>query len=205
MSNGKAASLIEHDELTSTEYVVVANLDRNNQDARIFLAAEISKEQLAEYCSDLIRSETVIRWNNKEATVKALQQKNLGELVLKESPLSSPPPEKFSQALISGIREKGFQQLPWSKESTALRNRVSFIRKVFPNEHWLDFSDQQLENTLEIWLQPFLSGKTKISQIRTQEITEALSSLLDWTKECTCTNPRYCAQWIENSNRLFKY
>jgi len=182
MSNGKAAFLSEADELSLSEYIVIANLDGNNKDSKIYLAAEITENQIYEYFSDLITVETRVSWNNKESIVKTVQQEKLGALVLREKPIPSPSLEQISDALIIGIREKGISQLPWNKTSTSLRHRIEFIRHQFPNDNWPDLSDKHLSDTLEEWLKPMVAGKTKLNQIGENVIYEAINNLLDWNK-----------------------
>ncbi len=182
MSNGKAAFLSEADELSLYEYIVIANLDGNIKDSKIYLAAEITENQIYEYFRDLITIETRVTWNNKESVVKALQQEKLGALVLREKPIPSPSPEQISDALMTGIREKGISRLPWNKASTDFRHRIEFIRNQFPNDNWPNLSDEHLSDTLEEWLMPMMTGKTKLNQISGNVLYEAVSNLLDWNQ-----------------------
>jgi len=182
MANGKAALLFEHDRLTASNYIVVANLDGHNRDARVFLAAEITEEQLRSHCSELIRNETTVNWKNKDSSVIAVEQEKLGALILKENAISSPDPDLIANAMISGISDKGLSQLPWNKTSSSIRERIQFVREYFPDNGWPDLSDSALLATMDEWLKPFIVGKTKLSQIQEKDLSDALFTILDWNK-----------------------
>jgi ATP-dependent helicase HrpB len=47
-------------------------------------------------------------------------------------------------------------------------------------DEWPDLTDGALANTVANWLAPFLAGKTKLSEIRADDLEAALDALLPW-------------------------
>jgi len=88
---------------------LVANLDDKQGEACIYLAAEISAEQLQEYFSDIIQQEDRVEWNEYTERVEARQTLSIGKIILQESNLvdekNSQTKEKIQQCLIQAIKE----------------------------------------------------------------------------------------------------
>jgi ATP-dependent helicase HrpB len=79
-----------------------------------------------------------------------------------------------------GIAKLGRYRLPWNKAQIQLRDRVGFLRAA-GEEEWPDLTDAALAKTVAEWLAPFLAGKTKLSEIGTDDIGAALDGLLPWS------------------------
>lgn len=78
--------------------------------------------------------------------------------MLEEKPIAKADPELMAGAMLQGIREMGLACLPWSEGAKALKARVMFLRRRFPDDGWPDLSDEHLADTLEDWLAPYLAG-----------------------------------------------
>ena len=70
-------------------------------------------------------------------------------------------------------------RLPWSKAQIQLRHRTGFLRAAGEDE-WPDLTDEALAKTAAEWLAPFLTGKTKLSEIGANDLGAALDALLPW-------------------------
>ena len=162
LSNGRGAILPATDPLAGQDFLAVGSLDGDMREARIFLAAPISLGEIEEDFAEAIEASAVLAWNSRSEQVDAKQQRNLWSLVLEEKPLKNPPAEAVIAAMMEGIRAMGLASLPWSDAAQNLRARIAFLRRAGDTLHdWPDLSDEALLVTLEDWLAPYLTAKTR--------------------------------------------
>ena len=107
-------------------------------------------------------------WDSHAERVIASRQDRLGALVLEQQTIQNPDQETIKQALLDGIRQKGWQCLPRDKDTTQLQQRMAFLTRF--NTHMdepLPASDEaSLLNTMEEWLMPFLDGMTRLEHLK---------------------------------------
>lgn len=197
LSNGKGAVIAPHLQHHLHEYIVIANLDEQQGEARIYLAADINAQQLQDYFSANIQQQETVSWNESLQRVEARQTTGIGKIVLQEALISddkkSATRAAVQQCLISAIRNTGLQCLNWSPAADSLRQRVQFINHHLSHNPTLkaqlkeqnlpDFSDEALVSNLETWLQPHLSNETSIRQCAKLNIHTLLSSQLSWEQQ----------------------
>jgi len=201
LSNGKGAYFSYQDALANEDYLAIASLNQHTdkqqaiqpKEARIFLAATISLQQLDEYFADLIKQHTAVSWNSKLQKVEYLQQKSLGRLILDERPITDIDREKIYPFLLQGVRTIGLDCLPWSKQSNNLRQRIQFIHyqqqynpacvKPLAGIELPDFSDASLLVNLEQWLLPHLTDENSIKQLQALDLEQILNSGLSWEQK----------------------
>ena len=178
------------------EYLVVANLDAKQGEARIYLAADISAEQLQEYFSENIQHEEHVEWNESAQRAEVKQTSRMGKIILQESTQhdvkNTATQAAIQQCLILAIRSKGLDCLNWSAKAVSLKQRVLFInhhlqnnaalKKQFP-EPLPDFSEQALIDTLDEWLQPHLSHENSLKQCFKLDIYNLLLNQLSWEQQ----------------------
>ncbi|MFC1749116.1 ATP-dependent helicase HrpB [Pseudomonadota bacterium] len=182
LSNGRGASLPERDPLVGKGYIVAAELDGADSNAKVFLAATVSHDELCEYFAGDIELVESLHWDKKRECVLASQQTRLGALVLAESSLGSPDAEQVVSAMLSGVRNMGLDVLPWDKASRSWRQRVQFLHSIDP-ECWPDVSDASLLFSLDEWLGPFLNGMTRKEHLQKLDLQAALNALLPWDQQ----------------------
>ena len=74
---------------------------------------------------------------------------------------------------MAAVRDKGLVLIGWGPASQALRQRASFAG--------LDIlSTNALGDSLEIWLEPLLSGCRGLRDIGDRKLADALMAMLDW-------------------------
>jgi ATP-dependent helicase HrpB len=179
LANGKGAKLDDADPLAREEFLAVAALDGDRREARIFLAAPLTRAEIEEDFADQIVEQESTAWNARLEQVDAKRERRLWSLVLEERSLAAPSKEAVIAAMLDGIRQMSLAALPWSPAASTLRARIGFLRRV-DGEAWPDFSDPSLLATLEEWLAPYLDGITRRSHLDRLDLHEALSSRLDW-------------------------
>lgn len=182
LANGGGAKFWEFEALANEPYLVVAQLDGREREARIFLAAAIDAADLEAHFSELIEENSFVRWDEGSNAVQALRQRRLGELVLEEKPINKPDPELICQGLIQGIRQRGLDCLPWTKQTRNWCHRVALLHRL-EEDSWPDVSDARLLATLEDWLAPFLVGMSRLSHLTRLDLHAALNTLLKWPQQ----------------------
>jgi ATP-dependent helicase HrpB len=101
-------------------------------------------------------------------------------LTLSERPLPAPTSTEAAAALARGLASLGIDALPWSRALSQWRERVQFLRRS-EGEEWPDLSDPALRDQVEEWLAPHLVGKSALSEIGPDLLSDALRALAPWT------------------------
>lgn len=179
LSNGRGAHFPDPEPLSAEDWLAVADLDGAARDARIFLAAPLTRNEIEERFADQITDETVVAWDSREQLVLARKRRRLFALIMKDERLAKPPADQLVAAMLTGIREIGLTALPWTDELRRWQQRVTFLRQR-KGEDWPDVSDAALMTGLEDWLAPFLDGVSRRSHLDRLDLGEALRALLAW-------------------------
>ena len=179
LANGRGAMVPAASFLARADYMVAASLDDRKKEARIFLGAPVTRADLEEQWRDAIIWREVVVWDSGSRAVLARKQKKLGQLVLRDEPLTAGADPEISAALISGIRELGLQILPWTGELRAWQARVLLMRRLAPQAGWPDVSDKALQATLEEWLAPYIAGMRSCAQLARLDLKSALTGQLN--------------------------
>jgi ATP-dependent helicase HrpB len=181
LSNGRGAYFDPPEPLTAKDLLVVAELDGERREARIFMAAAYNIETLEDQFGDRIQDTDIVTWNDRTQTVEAVRRKTLGALVLRQSPLSDPDPLAVSAALLQGILRNGLDALPWTRTLHAWRDRVATLRRIrAAEEDWPDLSDASLSAGLAQWLGPYVEGMRRLKDLTRLDLQGALYNRLTW-------------------------
>jgi len=198
LSNGKGAVIPAHLQHHLHEYLVIAHLDsalgREQGEASIYLAAEITAEQLENYFVELIEHKENIELNEVQQRVEAKQTSSIGKIILQETLTTPKNKQAIHACLLLAIKDTGLHCLNWSPQANKLKQRVQFINQQISdggktlNKQLLDidlpnFSDEELINTLSEWLLPHLTTENSIKQCYKLDITMLLNSLLSWDQQ----------------------
>jgi len=194
LSNGKGAYFTVQDILSTEPYLVIASLHEQvsgqTRQARIFLAAAISQDQLEEFFSDIITEQSQISWNNKQQKVECIKNKKMGSLVLNEYTDHTIAKKQLQPALLDGIQSLGLECLPGLDKASGLKQRVQFIQyqklhnsscaKQLSDIQFPDFSDEYLLAHLDLWLLPYLSNESSIKQLQSLDLCKIFNARLNW-------------------------
>lgn len=176
LAGGRGAFMEPSDALAQSPWLAVAQLDGNPREARIFLAAALTPEQLERLTQEQQRQELAVRFNPKTGSVQARQSMRYGALELSSQVIAQPDPEQMVQALCLGIRQRGIGQLSWSKTLLHLRQRVDFVCRHAEQigADWPAMDDESLTAEVEDWLAPFLNGIKKWDAITPELLKQGL-------------------------------
>ena len=180
LANGRGAHFAEVQSLSRQEFVVAVDLDDRDRDARILLAAPITRADIEDCLGDRLERGIRVEWSSREQAVIAQRFVRLGAVVLEEKPLTDVPAELAQAAMLAGIREMGLGVLPWTREARDLQARIAFARGADPGGPWPAVADQDLLGSLESWLPAWLDGVTRRDHLARLSMLEILRSRLTW-------------------------
>lgn len=182
MANGRGAVLPADDPLAREDWLAIAEVGGGGADGRIFLAAPITEHEIAAMFADQIETIDTVAWDSRNETVVAHRQTKLGALILGESSLRDPAPERIAAALCAGIRQLGLSALPWTREARQFQGRVALLRALDGPDAGPDLSDQMLLDSLETWLAPHLIGLRSRKDLARLDLPAILAAPFDWTQ-----------------------
>jgi ATP-dependent helicase HrpB len=191
LANGRGAYFAEPQGLAKQELIVAVDLDDRERDARILLAAPLTRLEIEEHLSERLRRAESVEWSSREQAVVARRTLQLDSIVLEEKPLPQIPVEAARAAMLVGIRELGIEALPWTREVRDLQARIEFVRKLHGTggsegnaaNSWPAVSDADLAATVETWLAPWLDDVTRKEHIARISLIDVLRSLLTWDQQ----------------------
>jgi len=191
LANGRGAYFAEPQGLAKQELIVAVDLDDRERDARILLAAPLTRSEIEEHLSERLRRVESVEWSSREQAVVARRTLQLDSIVLEEKPLPQIPVEAARAAMLVGIRELGIEALPWNREARDLQARIEFVRKLHGPDSsrgnaansWPAVSDADLAATVETWLAPWLDDVTRKEHIARISLIDVLRSLLTWDQQ----------------------
>jgi ATP-dependent helicase HrpB len=190
LANARGAGFTAAQSLAQQEFIVAVDLDDREREARILLAAPLTRDELMKHFAAQLRTSESVSWSSREQAVLARRRTQLDALVLEDAPLPEVPPEAARTAMLTGVRELGLAALPWSGEVRELQARIEFVRRALPaTQAWPSVSDEALLVSLGEWLAPWLEGLTRKEHLGRVPLAEALRALLTFEQQ------RQLAQW----------
>jgi ATP-dependent helicase HrpB len=179
LANGRGASFKAPETIAREELIVAVELDDREREAQILLASPLARDDLLEHFRDEIVTQDEVAWDARSEAVIARRAVRFGELVLDEKPLTELPAGATSAALLDGLRALGLDSLPWDDEAQTFCARNEFVRKLGRGDlaDWPDFSPGALAANLA-WLEPYLAGITRRSQLARIPLLAALRARL---------------------------
>ena len=176
LRNGTGAELAPGQ--AAPPFIVAAELDEQRPQSRVFLAAEITIDEIRETFADQIVLEDVVEFDDASSSVAARRRERLGAIVLRDVSMHDPDPELIRGAIAAAIRRRGIAALPWSDAATRFRDRLAFMAANDPE--WPTVSDDELARRLDDWLGPALTGATRWADLERVDLAAALATLIDW-------------------------
>lgn len=179
-SGGKEFFFPQNDPMTHHEWLVIARSDGNSTRSKIHLCSSISYEELLFHHATLFRKESSIEWNTQTERVESRELMWFGSIMLHSKPLESQDRNMIQTKLLQGIREKGLASLDWDDNVKALQYRLAAFSSAHADEYPYDYSDNDLIEKLEDWLQPYLQSESSLVQCRQLDWHTILLATLSW-------------------------
>ena len=184
LANGRGAHFAEPQALSKAEFIVAAELDGAEREAKIFLAAPLEAGSIKEYFSAQITEQATIVWDDREQAIRARQERRFGALLLASTEIPNPDNQALQQAMIMGLKQMGIASLPWTAELRQWQARVMLMKQyaVASPEPWPDLSDTALATSLDEWAPPWISSFTRREHLTRMDLGNALRSRLTYAQ-----------------------
>ena len=163
LANGRGAHFAEPQALAKSEFLVAAELDGAEREARIYLAAPVALDDLERHFAAQIETVSEITWDARAQAIRARRERRLGAVVLEAGDIGDPDPQAMQSALLAGLRQIGLEALPWTPDLRQWQARVALMRRfaVPAPDPWPDLSDGALLETLDQWAPQWLVGASR--------------------------------------------
>ena len=182
LSNKKAA-LINDDTLQKNEYLVAVNISAKQTNSYINQALVVDFKLLEKYLKNHFT--TSIESINKD-NFQLYEVLKFEQLVISYKKASTISKEDYINAILDFIKTKGVKQtLNFDKKALSLQNRINFYNNAKRQNYkcdldLMDFSDEYLSNSVEVWLKPFLSSIEKFEDLQKLDIYTILLSNINY-------------------------
>src|SRR5262249_1785806 len=160
--------------LAREEFIVAVDVDDREREARIQLAAPLSKPDLLEFFADELVRADELAWDGRTEAGIARRVIRFGELIIEGKPPPAVPHDRAAAAMLDGLRSLGLEALSWDDDARDFAARAQFVRTLDRSDlpDWPDFSAEALARDLG-WLKPFLDGVTRRSQLTRVPLLDA--------------------------------
>ncbi|EMI4153747.1 ATP-dependent helicase HrpB [Vibrio parahaemolyticus] len=181
LANGHGAECRPDDMLGGCEYLVAIDLMRSHSNSsQIHLACELDVNILQTTFDSLFSTEEVVDWDEKKGRLVAEKQRKLGQLVIERVSLPNPSKEKMTQALLTYVRRQGVSSLNWTPAAESLLERIRCAVDWFPEQAWPMFEEASLLDSLDEWLEPYMTSVASVKELSKINLVEALNARLGW-------------------------
>ncbi len=180
LANGRSARQFDNSDLRGEPWLVISELRHDPRDALILRAAPVDEARLRADFPDRFRQQDIVRWNSSKRALEARRESSFERIVLDSRPAGQVNPAHAARALTDAVRELGLDALPWTENLQQWRCRVMGLRHWMPELELPDLSDAALLTTLDHWLLPAFTGKTRLDALSEEELGEALKSDIPW-------------------------
>ncbi|EGQ8499937.1 ATP-dependent helicase HrpB [Vibrio parahaemolyticus] len=181
LANGHGAECRPDDMLGGCEYLVAIDLMRSHSNSsQIHLACELDVNILQTTFDSLFSTKEVVDWDEKKGRLVAEKQRKLGQLVIKRVSLPNPGKEKMTQALLTYVRRQGLSSLNWTPAAESLLERIRCAVDWLPEQAWPMFDEASLLDSLDEWLEPYMTSVASVKDLSKINLVEALNARLGW-------------------------
>lgn len=179
LANGKIASIHHKDDLAHEAWIAVANIDAREGMGKIFLASSLNPKDLA----PLVKQKEVISWDTKKGGLRASMDLRIGSIVLQSKPLPAPDQSALQDAILEAVKKEGHHLLNWDESVVNWLNKINSLHIWRPEEKWPKMEIQDLIDTCEEWLSPYLSTVKTPEDLKRINLKEVLLSSLNWEQQ----------------------
>jgi ATP-dependent helicase HrpB len=177
MASGQGARLPATDKLGKSPLLAVADLELAGTEARIRMAAPLDRAVLESRFPERLVREEGAAFDPRAGAVVARRRLRFGPLVLEEATIPHADPAAVAEELAKAAASRSFRDLNWTDAASQTRARLGWMHRLAPEE-WPDVSDAALAATATEWLAPWLSGLTKLSELKGLDAIGILRALV---------------------------
>ena len=178
LRGGQGAVLPGAQSLGAGEWLAVAQLEGGRQEARISLAAPLTRGIVEREFASAIERDDDVEWDAAAGVVRGRHRERLGAIVLAEHPVEVADPEARGRAMARWLAAQGIGALPWTSAAREVQSRIAFARTI--DAALPDSSDAALAATAGEWLAPHLATATRRDALASLDVAQLLLSRLGW-------------------------
>ncbi len=175
LSSGKLAVCAENDPTADNEFICAAEITGDGTDNRIRRAAKLDLSLILKHFDHLIRKETRLELFQKERLKKTEVQKLL-ELEISEKEISEISDSESLEFFSSLIRKEGISVFSPREDFREIQKRSEFLR--ISGADFLDISDSFLSENPNLWIEPYLYGVKRVSELKKISLISVISEYL---------------------------
>jgi len=180
LANGRMARLFDDSALHGESWIVASELRFEAKDALLLRGAPVDEAMLRREFAAHFHEGDEVRWDAGKRALVSERSERFDGIVLASKPAGRVDPALAAQALTDAVRELGLSSLPWSEALSQWRVRVQCLRAWVPELELPDLSDDALLASLDAWLKPAFTGKTRLDALSSEALDEAVRSGIDW-------------------------
>ena len=170
LSGGKGAVLDAGDPIAGQRLIVAVDLDGDQREARIRMAARLDEGTMRALHGDRVETVELCEWSRRDGRVLARVQERLGALVLSDRPWPDAPDDAVARAALEGLRLDG---LPWTPAAARFRARIALLPDLGPIDDASLLADGG-------WLLPWLGRARTLADLRGLDLVEPLKARIGW-------------------------
>ena len=172
-AGGRGLRLDPASPLARAEWLAVAGMQGAATGTRIMSAAALSEADIPAHFADRISEVYELTYDHSADRIEARVKRKLGAITLSQGQQDKLDPDAVAQVLVKAVRDAGIDILPWSGGAIALRQRAEFADEDL-------ISDVNLLTNLDDWLAPLVRNVTRVRDISSSALSQALDDMLGW-------------------------
>lgn len=178
LASGGFATLDRNDDLSSYEWIVVADMHAGGND-RIFLASPVDTNDL----TSLICERDTIAWDARMGTVVAQRERHIGCLILSSQSIREGNRDQMIRAIGEAAVKQGLTMFDFSDRVINLQRRVASVAAWHPEMRLPDLSTEAVLGHAVDWLPSFIGKASSVAELRKIDMAAVLWSLLTWEQQ----------------------
>jgi len=179
LANGKIANMDRKDDLSHEPWLAIAQMDERKGMGKIFMAAPLSPTDL----KPIVKSTQRVFWDEEEASIQAIEEWKIGQIVLQKKRLQNPDSQLMLQTLLDMLCQSGEKWLTFDDKFIQLQRRVMSLRVWNGPESLPNFSTTQLLQTVKDWLSPYLKGINSGQELKKLPLGDILRDSLTYEQQ----------------------
>lgn len=190
-AHGGRANIDGNHAMLANEWIVVCHMqltDAQNDSAVIRYAQGIRAATLHQHFAAQFEEQEALRWDEQKQRIVSSLNTYFGKIQVSSIPVAAPSKYMVAKVwrdlLIQKLSKEGLAAIPLDARTLGLIMRVELARQsltssaapdVFP-----DMSIAGLTASIDLWLLPYLDGKTKWQQFASLPFYQLISNLLNY-------------------------
>ncbi len=180
LSNGKGCFLTPEDRLNDQAWLVVAHLDGQRRDGKVFMAVPITLDEIESLFAAQITTETSVSFDEKKQRILGITHRKLGALSLQQTTSQKLNPTDVQACMKQVIIASNLEKLPWNKTNQAWLDRVRWLGQYLPD--YAGFSTAELLNDFDEWCSPYLSHVKQWSDLAKVDLLSLLQARITYSQ-----------------------